>query len=102
MRLITWKRLEQWSREHADARHWLDAWGAAVIEAEWKNLGQVRETYPHADEVIVESERPVTVFNVRGNRYRMITAIHYNTQCVYAMRFMAHAEYSKDQWKKTL
>jgi mRNA interferase HigB len=102
MRLITWKRLEQWGALHADARPWLAAWAATVQKADWEHLADVRESYPHADEVIVKSGPPVTVFNVKGNRYRMITAIHYNTHSIYAMRFMTHAEYDKDLWKEVL
>lgn len=102
MRLIAWKRLEQLGDEYPDARGWLVAWGAAVLAAEWDSLDEVRQVYPHADEVVVKSGRPVTIFNARGNRYRLIVAIHHNTGCVYAMRFMPHAEYSKDRWKGTL
>ena len=102
MHLITWKRLEQWADGHPDARNWLAAWGAVVLEAEWRNLADVRQVYPHADEVRVSSGRPVTIFNVRGNRYRMVTAIHYDKRRVYTLRFMTHAEYDKDRWKETL
>lgn len=102
MRLITWRRLEQWGDEYPDVRTWLAAWGVAALVADWGSLDDVRTVYPHADEVVVESRKPVTIFNVKGNRYRMISAIHYNTACVYTMRFMTHAEYCKDRWKGTL
>lgn len=102
MRLITWKRLEQWGKEYGDAKNPLNKWAAVVEMAEWSSLAETRRTYPHADEVIVKSGRPVTVFNIKGDRYRLITAVHYNTGCVYAMRFMTHAEYDKEQWKETL
>jgi mRNA interferase HigB len=58
--------------------------------------------YPHADAVTVASGRTVVVFNIRGNRYRLVTAIHYNRQLVYTLRFMTHAEYSKNRWKDML
>ncbi len=44
----------------------------------------------------------MTVFNIRGNRYRLIAAIHYNTQRVYVLRLLTHAQYSKDLWKDGL
>jgi mRNA interferase HigB len=65
-------------------------------------MAEVRRAYPHADPVPVASGRSVVVFNIRGNRYRLVTAIHYNRQIVYTLRFMTHAEYSKDRWKDTL
>jgi len=44
----------------------------------------------------------VTVFHVCGNKYRLITAIHYNRQRVYVLRLLTHADYSKDFWKDDL
>jgi len=41
-------------------------------------------------------------FNIRRNDYRLIAAAHFNRQIVYTLRFMTHAEYSKDRWKDTL
>jgi len=71
-------------------------------EAEWKNLIEMRAVISSADEVTVASGRRVVVFNIGGNKYRLIAAVHYNTQIVYALLFMTHAEYSKDKWKKVL
>ncbi len=42
------------------------------------------------------------VFNIAGNQYRLIAAIHFNMQSVYTLRLMTHAEYSKDRWKDEL
>jgi mRNA interferase HigB len=42
------------------------------------------------------------VFNIAGNKYRLVTAIHYNRQIVYTLRVMTHAEYSRDKWKEQL
>jgi mRNA interferase HigB len=41
----------------------------------------------------------VTVFNVAGNKYRLIVAIHYRIQTVFIRDFLTHAEYSKQAWK---
>lgn len=48
----------------------------------------------------VSSARTVTVFNIAGNDYRLISAIHYDTGIVYALQVLTHGEYSKDRWKK--
>jgi mRNA interferase HigB len=42
------------------------------------------------------------VFNICGNAYRLICAIHYNTGKVFLLRFLTHAEYDKDRWKDEL
>jgi mRNA interferase HigB len=44
----------------------------------------------------------VTCFNIRGNDYRLITAIHYNLGKVFVLRFMTHAKYDKGRWKDEL
>jgi mRNA interferase HigB len=59
-------------------------------------------TLSSADQVRVESGRTVVIFNIRGNNFRLICALHYNTGVVYALRFLTHAEYSKNQWKTEL
>jgi mRNA interferase HigB len=58
--------------------------------------------YRTADQVQVASGRKVIVFNISGNNYRLIAAVHFNTQRAFALRFMTHAEYSKNKWKETL
>jgi mRNA interferase HigB len=39
---------------------------------------------------------------VAGNKFRLVTAIHYNRQIVYILRIMTHAEYSRAKWKEQL
>jgi mRNA interferase HigB len=102
MRIITRKRLRQFAGRFADAAGALQSWEEVVNRARWASIDEVREIYPHADAVEVESGRTATIFNMRGNRYRLIVAIHYNRQRVYVMRFLTHAEYDKDQWKEQL
>ena len=84
------------------AGKWLEIWRLAVRAAEWRNIGEVRKTYPSADPVKVESGRNITVFNVCGNDYRLIVAIHYDKQRVYTLRLLTHADYDKNKWKKEL
>ncbi len=50
----------------------------------------------------VASGKTVTVFNIGGNKFRLVVAIHYNRQRVYLLRLMTHAEYSKNRWQKKL
>jgi mRNA interferase HigB len=97
---------ERWLKEAAEgfpkAATYLAHWRAVVKAAHWNNLADVRRHYPSADAVRVASGGTVVVFNVCGNDFRLITAIHYNTQCVFTLRFLTHAEYSKDKWKAEL
>src|SRR2546428_12132695 len=102
MRIITRKRLAAFGRQFADARAALEDWAFKVRAARWRSLDDTRKVFAGTDEVKVRSGRAVTVFNIKGNRYRLITAIHYNRQVVYVMRFLTHAEYDKDAWKGQL
>jgi mRNA interferase HigB len=48
----------------------------------------------------VRSGNTVTVFNIGGNKWRLIAAIHYNTKIVYILSVMTHEEYDVDKWKE--
>lgn len=67
--------------------------------AQWRSIGDVRRTYPHADAAAVASGAVVTIFNIKGNAYRLIIAIHYNSAIVFIRDFMTHAECGKGRWK---
>jgi len=102
MRIIKRSRLNEWADEYGDAANALYAWYQIARRARWRNLQEVRADFPHADGVTVKSERIVVVFNIRGGNYRMITAIHYNTQRVYMLRFLTHKQYDTNRWKREL
>jgi len=102
VRLIKEPFLEQAAKDYPKAARYLDAWRKVVKSAVWGSLAEVRHTYPATDAVRVKSGRWVHVFNVCGNTYRLVVAIHYNRQIVYLLRFMTHADYRKDVWKDEL
>ena len=92
-----------WTAGHARAESLLMDWYKAAERAEWHSVVDVRATFPSADGgVKVGSGNLVTVFNIGGNAYRLIAAIHYNTRKVFILRVMTHAEYSKNKWKAQL
>ena len=102
MRIIKEAFLVAKGREHPPAARHLDVWRKTVKKAAWRNLVDVRQSYPGTDTVKVCSGRTVLIFNLRRNDYRLIAAAHFNRQIVYALRFMTHAEYNEDRWKETL
>ncbi|MEQ2009580.1 MAG: type II toxin-antitoxin system HigB family toxin [Limisphaerales bacterium] len=102
MRLIKEALLVAAGREHPPAARHLEAWRKTVKAASWRHLVDVRRTYPDTDAVKVRSGRQVMVFNIRRNDNRLIVAAHFNHQIAYTLRFMTHAEYSKDLWKASL
>jgi mRNA interferase HigB len=89
-------------REHARARSGLATWLEAARSARWKSFGDVREHFRTADQIRVASGRQVVIFNIAGNSYRLICALHYVSGLLFAMRFLTHAEYTKEKWKEKL
>lgn len=73
----------------------LDAWFRIAKRAIWQDLTDVRRTFASADAV----ER-WTVFNVRGNKYRLITEINYRFRRGYIRHLLTHAEYDRERWKR--
>ena len=102
MRVIKPSRIREFQDAYPRAETALGRWLELVEQNTWGSIQQLRRVFPTADAVTVRSGRTVTVFNVCGNDYRLITAIHYNTRLVYAMQFLTHAEYDKDAWKERL
>jgi mRNA interferase HigB len=91
-----------WGRGHPKASSSLSRWIEVVKAAEWKNFAELRKAFASADFVTVESGRKVVVFNIGGNDYRLIAAVHFNSGKVFAMRFCTHKEYDKEKWKEEL
>jgi len=72
MHVITRKRLNQFAEKHPGARSALARWYAIVRKSRFQNFAQLRETFPQADQV-----GKFTVFNIGGNKVRLIAAVHY-------------------------
>jgi mRNA interferase HigB len=99
MRIIKEKFLIDMAERYPKASKYLGAWVKTVRAAEWRNLAEVRATYSSADMVSVASGKQVMVFNVCGNSYRLIVAMHFDRQIAYTLRFLTHADYSRESWK---
>jgi mRNA interferase HigB len=102
VRIIKESFLREAAEQYPKAAKYLAAWVVTVRAARWRNLAELRRTYASADQVLVGSGKPVIVFNVCGNTYRLIVALHFDRQTAYTLRFLTHAEYDKDTWKDEL
>jgi mRNA interferase HigB len=85
-------------RQAVAADHTLESsiseWYKIATSATWRNLVEVRKVYPSADAV-----GPYTVFNIKGNTYRLIVKIEYRWQMIFVKHVLTHAEYDKGEWK---
>lgn len=81
---------ESWNL-HADSEQQLKSWFLESSNASWKTPNDVKLEYPNAS--ILSSNR--VVFNIKGNKYRLIVKINYNHQLVWIRFVGTHAEYNK-------
>jgi mRNA interferase HigB len=102
MRIIKRATLAAYWRRNPFAESGLLHWHRVTKAARWASLQDVRAVFPHADPVTVKSGRTVVVFNIGGNRYRLITAIHYNRQLVFTLMVLTHGQYDQGKWKEVL
>jgi mRNA interferase HigB len=64
-------------------------------EANWKNLNELRLTWRNTDCV-----KGKTIFNIKGNRYRLIATVNYLSQTIVLSTLLTHEEYSRGEWNK--
>ena len=94
MHILSLSRLREFWARHPDAEASLRSWYRVVKQARWQRFTDVRAHYGSVDQV-----GKFTVFNIAGNKYRLITVIHFNTGRVYVRRVLTHAEYDRGTWK---
>jgi mRNA interferase HigB len=94
MNVISFKRIRDFTAVHRDAGSSLKAWYTVVKKATWQNLTEVKQVYPSADLVA-----RYTVFNIMGNKYRLVARIVYRSQTVFIVSIMTHREYDLGKWK---
>ena len=95
MNVISWKRLQRFAKRHPDALPALHRWHDGAKRAAWRNIVDVRRVFPRADAVGL-----LTVFNIRGNRYRLIVRIDYRWQVIFIKEVITHGKYDKGGWKQ--
>jgi len=91
MRVIKVKTLGLFWAKHPDAEGSLRAWFAEAEQSHWEKSQDIIDQYRYAD--ILPGNR--AVFNIKGNRYRLVVNIHYNTGVVYIRFVGTHAEYDR-------
>ncbi len=95
MHVISRKKLKEAAAQHGDLEAALDIWFRIAKKASWKSLQEVRQVFPSADQA-----EGYTVFNIKGNAYRLITKIFYKYGRIYVRHVLTHAEYDKGDWKQ--
>ncbi len=95
MHIITRRALVDFWIRHPDSREALARWHKIVEKSVYQSFAELRLTFPAADQV-----GQYTVFNIGGNKYRLIASIHYDRGRVYIRHVLTHEEYNRGLWKK--
>ena len=88
-----------WTK-HPDAETPLRHWYKTTRHARWRSLNDARRTSPHADAVRGGSGDSLTVFNIGGNKYRLVCRVRYDFSLVNVRCVLTHAEYDRGAWKE--
>ena len=93
--VMTRKRLSDFARDHPETRTALEHWYRHMKRRNFASLAEMRTVFPTADKV-----GQLTVFNLGGNKVRLIAAIHYKRRKVYVRAVLTHEEYDHNRWKE--
>jgi len=91
MRIISRKKLREFWERHPDARQALQAWYADARHANWQTPADIKNIYRNAS--IVPNNR--AIFNIKGNKYRLVVAVQYQYGIVYIRFVGTHREYDE-------
>lgn len=111
MQIVSEHKLTNFADRLSTSRSGIIRWSNLIKQYNFKSVNELREIFPHAD--LVKKENPpelkqqvpygnktttYTVFNIGGNKARLITIVRYKAQQVVIHKVLTHAEY--DSWNK--
>ena len=94
MRVIHRERVREFVEVHPDAKSSLCAWIQNVESNSFRHFAHLREMFGSCDYV-----KPHTVFNISGNKYRLIAVVSYTLGAISVEAVLSHAEYDKEKWR---
>ena len=92
--MITRSRLREFWLRHPDAERPLRAWYRLTRHASWAHFAELKQDFPSADQV-----GRLVVFNVGGNKHRLISYVDYSHRMVFIRNVLTHPDYSRERWK---
>ena len=94
MKLISNRALREFAIEHKDADVPLQAWRRMVERCSFGNFADLRAVFASADKV-----GDKIVFNIGGNKYRLVATVLFSTQQVFVKAVLTHSDYDKGGWR---
>jgi len=96
MEVLTRKAIVDFIKKHPDAKSSIESWYHEVYVAIWKDTIDIKKRYNSAS--FLGKGSNYVIFNIKGNSYRLVTKIAYNTGKVFIKWIGTHAEYDKNKF----
>jgi mRNA interferase HigB len=93
--VISYKAIREFKAARPEADPALDNWYRVSAVCKWKSFTEVRQVFGTADWV-----KPYVIFNIAGNKYRLIAEINFRSQTLFIRDILTHQEYAEGKWKK--
>ncbi len=97
MHVISYKAIREFKAARPDSGPALDNWYRVSSACKWTSFAEIKQVLGSADWV-----KPYVVFNVAGNKYRLIAEINFRSQTLFIRHILTHQEYSEGKWKERL
>jgi mRNA interferase HigB len=94
MRVIAKRPLVQFWTRHPEAETPLRNWLTICRTTDFGNFGHLKQTFRRVDKV-----GKFIVFDIGGNKFRLVVVVHFNRKRIYVRAVLTHAEYDQDHWK---
>ena len=95
MHVITKRRITEAKQLYPECKSALDGWFKIIKDNEFEEFAELKATFNSVDKV-----DDLIVFNIGGNKLRLIVSIHFNRQKLYIRHILPHKEYDKNKWKE--
>ncbi|MBJ15336.1 MAG: hypothetical protein CMF38_01685 [Legionellaceae bacterium] len=95
MHVITKRRITEAKQLYPECKSALDGWFKIIKDNEFEKFAELKATFNSVDKV-----DDLIVFNIGGNKLRLIVSIHFNRQKLYIRHILPHKEYDKNKWKE--
>ncbi|MDY6929962.1 MAG: type II toxin-antitoxin system HigB family toxin [Pseudomonadota bacterium] len=91
MKVLARNKLTDFMRKHASSRKALEAWFAEAERSDWQTPQDIKDRFSSAD--FLADKR--VIFNIKGNHFRLVVKVRYQSGIVVVEWVGTHAEYSK-------
>jgi mRNA interferase HigB len=98
MNVIAPRTLRAFWEKHDQAEGPLKEWQKGMQKGDFASLNDLRAVWPHADLAQTKENVPVIIFNIGGNKYRLVVNVNWTYKTIFVKRIMTHAEY--DAWNR--